>query len=86
MAKTGLHRSSRNRMIAGVMGGIAERFGWDVTLVRIIFVLTSIFSVAFPGIVVYLVLWVLIPKLDTPEVEHSDNRAIRTVYPEDKHS
>jgi phage shock protein C len=53
---------SRNKMIAGVCAGIAEYFGWDVTLFRVVFVLVSILSVAFPGILVYLVLWVVMPR------------------------
>lgn len=53
---------SRNTMIAGVCAGIAEYFGWDVTLFRIVFVLVSILSVAFPGILVYLVLWLVMPR------------------------
>ncbi|MBA0448648.1 PspC domain-containing protein [Stenotrophomonas maltophilia] len=57
-----LSRSLNDRMIAGVMGGIAHRFGWNVTLVRIVFVLVSIGSAAFPGILVYLILWLLIPN------------------------
>jgi len=48
-------------MLAGVMGGIARRFGWNSTLVRVIFVLVSIASAAFPGILVYLILWLLMP-------------------------
>ena len=52
---------SRDKMIAGVCAGIAEYFGWDVTLFRVAFVLGSIFSVAFPGIIVYLVCWVVMP-------------------------
>lgn len=47
MASSGLYRSNRHSMIAGVMGGIAERFGWNVTLLRVIFVLISIMSAAF---------------------------------------
>lgn len=62
MASSGLYRSNRHSMIAGVMGGIAERFGWNVTLLRVIFVLISVMSAAFPGILVYLVLWLVIPK------------------------
>lgn len=64
MSKTGrpLRRSRRNRMIAGVVGGLAEHFGLDPTLARIIYVLVSIFSAAFPGIIVYIVLWILIPS------------------------
>jgi phage shock protein C len=56
-----LHRSRQNKMIAGVCGGIAEQFGWDPTLVRILYVVISVFSAAFPGILVYLILWVLLP-------------------------
>ena len=55
---------SRNKMIAGVCAGIAEYFGWDITLFRVVFVLVSILSVAFPGILVYLVLWVVMPRPD----------------------
>ena len=54
-------RSRNARMIAGVMGGIARRFGWDSTLLRIIFVIVSIASAAFPGFLVYLILWLLMP-------------------------
>lgn len=57
-----LSRSLNNRMIAGVVGGIAQRFGWSATLLRILFVLVSIASAAFPGILVYLILWLLIPN------------------------
>lgn len=49
-------------MLAGVMGGIARRFGWNSTLVRVLFVIVSIASAAFPGILVYLILWLLIPE------------------------
>jgi phage shock protein C len=59
-----LRRSRRNRMIAGVVGGLADYFGIDSGLARIIYVLVSIFSAAFPGIVVYIILWILIPQED----------------------
>ena len=49
-------------MIAGVCGGLAEWLGWDPTLVRILYVVVSVLSVAFPGIVVYLVLWLVMPE------------------------
>jgi phage shock protein PspC (stress-responsive transcriptional regulator) len=54
-------RKSRNRMIAGVCGGIAEWLGWDPTLVRVLYVLVSICSAAFPGILVYIILWIVMP-------------------------
>jgi phage shock protein PspC (stress-responsive transcriptional regulator) len=57
-----LVRSEENKVIAGVCGGIAERFGWDPTLVRILYVLISVLSAAFPGILVYIVLWIVMPK------------------------
>jgi phage shock protein PspC (stress-responsive transcriptional regulator) len=56
-----LARSRSNRIIAGVCAGIAEWLGWDPTLVRILYVLLSILSVAFPGILVYVVLWLIMP-------------------------
>ena len=49
-------------MIAGVCGGIAEWLGWSPTLVRILFVVISIASVAFPGILAYIILWVVMPE------------------------
>jgi phage shock protein C len=57
-----LRRSRRNRVLAGVCGGLAEWLGWDVTLVRILYVAVSVLSVAFPGILVYLVLWLVMPQ------------------------
>lgn len=56
-----LRRSHDRRMIAGVMGGIAEHFGLNVTLLRVLYVIVSILSAAFPGILVYLLPWLLIP-------------------------
>ena len=53
---------SPDKMIAGVCAGIAEYFGWETTLFRIVFVLVSILSVAFPGILVYVTLWIVMPK------------------------
>ncbi len=56
-----LNRSHQDKLLAGVCGGLAEYLGWDATLVRIIFALLTIFSAAFPGILVYLILWILMP-------------------------
>jgi phage shock protein C len=58
----GLRRSRSHRMIAGVCGGLAEWLGWDPTLVRILYVIVSVLSAAFPGILVYIVLWVVMPE------------------------
>jgi phage shock protein PspC (stress-responsive transcriptional regulator) len=62
MAQNGLKRSRKDRIIAGVCGGLAEWLGWDPTVVRILYVLISVCSAAFPGIIVYLVLWILMPE------------------------
>ena len=59
-----LHRSDQHRMIAGVCGGLAEWLGWSPTVVRVLYVIVSIASAAFPGILVYLLLWLLMPKAD----------------------
>ena len=59
---TGIRRSTSNAMIGGVCEGIAEFFGWSVTGTRVAYVLLSILSAAFPGIVVYLVLWLVLPR------------------------
>lgn len=56
-----LHRSSKDKMIAGVCGGIAEWLDWDPTVVRLSYVLLSLLSAAFPGILVYLILWLVTP-------------------------
>ena len=55
-----LYRSN-NRMLAGVCGGIAEYFGVDATLIRLAYVLLSVFTVAFPGIIVYILAAIIIP-------------------------
>ena len=52
----------RDGMIAGVCAGLAEWLGWDVTTVRVVYVIVSLLSAAFPGILVYLLLWLLMPK------------------------
>jgi phage shock protein C len=61
-----LRRSKTNRMIAGVVGGFAEYFRVDPTLLRVIYVAGSIVSAAFPGLLVYLLLWLLMPEADGP--------------------
>ncbi len=51
-------------MIGGVCGGIAEWLGWNPTLVRIASVLVSILSAAFPGLLVYIILWMVMPRAE----------------------
>jgi phage shock protein C len=62
--KSPLRRSRSDRMIAGVVGGLARYFGIDPTLARVIYVVGSVISVAFPGILVYVILWAVVPEGD----------------------
>ena len=62
MTRGPLRRSRSNRMVAGVVGGLAEWLGIDPTVARVVYVVGSIVSVAFPGLIVYVALWVLIPE------------------------
>lgn len=56
-----LTRSNRNKMIAGVCGGLAEYLDMDPTLVRVLYILVSILSAAFPGVIAYIILMFVMP-------------------------
>jgi len=56
-----LRRSRKDKMIAGVCGGIAVYLDWDPSVVRLGYILLSIVSAAFPGLLVYLILWLITP-------------------------
>ncbi len=53
---------SQDRMIAGVCAGIAEYLNIDIALVRIIYILLSIFSAGFPGVLIYIIMWIIMPE------------------------
>ncbi|MDQ3395517.1 MAG: PspC domain-containing protein [Bacteroidota bacterium] len=53
---------TRRRIVAGVCGGLARRFGIDPLWMRIIYIFISIISAAFPGVLVYLFLWIIMPS------------------------
>lgn len=59
-----IKRSKNNKIIAGVVGGLAEHFGWNAAVARILFVILSLVP-GVPGIIVYLVLWLL---MEQPEI------------------
>jgi len=59
--KSRLSRSN-NRVIAGVCGGLAEWLGWDIALVRLLYLIISIFSAGFPGVLAYIILWIVMPE------------------------
>jgi len=57
-----LFRSSTNRTIGGVCGGFAEYLELDVTLVRLLWILAVVFTAIFPGVIAYLLAWMLVPE------------------------
>jgi phage shock protein C len=61
MAADRLYRS-RNRVLGGVLAGFAEYFSVDVVLIRVIYVLLSLFSAGFPGLLVYIIFWIVTPE------------------------
>ena len=63
MATKKLTRST-NKILAGVCGGIAEFFDIDPTLIRVCYAALSVFSAAFPGLILYIILMLIMPKKD----------------------
>ncbi len=61
---TAEHKLSRSndKVLGGVCAGIAKYFGWDPAITRLLYVIISVASAAFPGTLVYLILWMLLPK------------------------
>lgn len=53
---------SKDKKIGGVCGGIADFFDIDPTLIRVVYVFLSFFSAAFPGVLLYVLLWAIIPN------------------------
>ena len=57
-----LFRSRKDKMLAGICGGIADYMVVDPTIVRLIFALATFFTVVFPGVLIYLIMWIVVPK------------------------
>jgi phage shock protein C len=53
---------TRDRWLAGVCGGLAEYFGFDKDLLRVVWLLLTIFTAGFPGLILYIALWILMPQ------------------------
>lgn len=70
-----LMRSSTNKRIAGVCAGFAEYFGLDAALVRILWVLLTLLTVGFPGIIIYVVSWLVMPIAPYPMTAPSQTPA-----------
>ena len=67
-----LRRSLSNRMIGGVVAGLAQYFDIDISLARIGYILVSILSAAFPGILLYIIMWIVIPSEEWPAHDRSN--------------
>ena len=64
MSERGRLRKSRDKIIAGVCGGLADWLGWPAGRTRVAYVILSVLSAAFPGILVYFILWIAMPGPD----------------------
>lgn len=76
-ARKRLVRPRSNRKIAGVCAGLAEYFDLDVTLVRVLWLVVTIFSAIIFGIVGYIVAWIVMPEepeyLPVPQGQQATN-------------
>jgi len=71
---TRLYKTDQGAVLGGVCKGISEVYGWDVSLVRLVFVLTTFFVVGSP-IIIYLIMWLVIPnKSDVVNTRRSDGK------------
>ncbi|MHB8525193.1 MAG: PspC domain-containing protein [Candidatus Acidiferrales bacterium] len=61
-----LHRSAIDSKIGGVCGGMAEYFGMDSTLVRLLWVMVTFFTGIIPGLLVYVAAWLIMPEGGLP--------------------
>ena len=66
-----LTRSTGNRMLGGVCGGLAEYFNIDPTLVRLAFVVLSLFG--GPGVLLYIILWIVMPEAGAGDKRKNDH-------------
>ncbi len=57
-----LYRSKKDRMIAGIFGGIAEMLGWDPSLVRLLAVFIGLATAILPIFITYVIAWIIIPE------------------------
>jgi phage shock protein C len=55
-----LYRSTTNRQLAGVCGGLAEYFNLDATLIRVLFIVLAVLGGS--GVILYIAMWIIVPK------------------------
>lgn len=79
-----LYRSSENKIVAGILGGVAEYFDIDPTLLRLAFVLLVVITGFFPGVVLYIIAIFIVPpkpKTETKEASFTEAPAQKTEEP-----
>jgi phage shock protein C len=64
--KNPIARSRRARVVAGVCGGIAEWLGWDPSVVRVLYILVTVFTGFVLGLAAYAILWFFLPEAASP--------------------
>jgi phage shock protein C len=80
-ARKRLMRSAVDCKIAGVCGGIAEYLDSDTTVIRLVFALVTFVTGIFPGFVVYLIAWIVMPVAPVYSPAQQPNRAQETAHP-----
>jgi phage shock protein C len=74
-----LYKSSENKVVAGVIGGLGEYYDIDPTILRLGFIVLAIFTNLIPAVIGYIVAMLIVPK--KPEIHHIHH----TVKHEHKH-
>jgi phage shock protein C len=69
--KKKLKRDQEKAVVGGVMYGLAEYFNQDPVLFRIVAIAFLIITGIFPGILLYLAAWIVVPKKDSSDVEYT---------------
>ena len=70
MSEKRLYRS-RDKVLGGVLAGLAEYFDVDTVLVRVVSVLLSLFMAGFPGLLAYIILWIAAPEKPNDTIPYS---------------
>lgn len=76
-----LYKNTDRKMISGVLAGFSDYLGIDVTILRIGYVLLSLVMEAFPGIILYIILAIVMPDRSEKEREHRTYKATKNDNP-----
>ncbi len=76
MEKKRLYRDEKNGKIGGVCQGLAEYFGIDPTIVRVVFLLLLFLPSRIPIVLIYLILWIVLPEKKTVVKVYSEEEVV----------